>query len=203
MHLFWGIRHHHVGSAAFIFTTLLTCWAPASSMTISLPSASQTHMMYLEEEKEERNSNLSAQHFLPGNPQTQAFPRPTSVDRTWSWILAGGQLWCARIRVRVRTRAGQESQIGEWILRSEMIYNRWLVYWYELWEREHERGPLNALTRAENSEGGLIYCLPSVALSEDLLSFCLVPFHSGRVLNVESLLHITGVSVSTHVYTSH
>lgn len=126
----------------FIFTALLMCWTPASSMTISLPSASQTHVTWSEEEKEERNSNLSTQHFLPGIPQTQAFPRPKSLDRKRSWILAEGQLWCprkheSRVRTGVGTRAVRELQIDGWFLGSQMT-DGWLVSWYELSEREHE-----------------------------------------------------------------
>lgn len=55
---------------------------------ISPISQSDSHDVVEEEEEEEKNSNPSAQHFLPGNPRTQAFPCQTSVDRKWSWILA-------------------------------------------------------------------------------------------------------------------
>lgn len=69
-----------------------------------------------------------------------------------------------------------------------------------------ERGLTDALPRAENSTGGLIYCLPSVALPLSFtppgsnppvlhphtFSFCLILFHSALVLHMQSLLN-TGI----------
>lgn len=193
-----------------LFTSLLACLTPASSMTISL--SNQTHMMKSEEEKEERNSKLSAQHFLPGNPQTQAFPRPTGQltgsDRGF-W--QRGQLWCPRkselrVRARVGTGAVQQLQMGEWLLGSKIIADLSADMSFGR-ENEIKRcsfcegGLVNALTGAENSEGGLIYCLPSVALSfappessppvlQPLLTSSLISFHSALVLRMLSLVNV-------------
>ena len=120
MHLSWGHRlsDDHVGSLSLTFTSFLACLSTCFLHDYLSPISQADSHDVEEEEKEERNSNLSAQHFLPGNPQRQAFPCPTSVDRKWSWILAEGQLWCprtyeSRVRAGVGMGAAQE-QIDEW-----------------------------------------------------------------------------------------
>lgn len=139
--------------------------------------------MKSEEEKEEKNSNLSTQHFLPSNPQTQAFPHTASVDRKWSWILAEGQLWSLRKkkymrRIRAQVRLEGVRRITDWRVMSCLLI-RVLLYKWEGWkmrrqEKQNESVSLlffvnvtwSALSQGQKTaREPIIYCLPSVAAS--------------------------------------